>query len=99
MQPPGCFYWVHVHDPTGMIHMELPANVTVTLGEFFDIWGQPLSSNQVGPQHGPVTAFVNGKPYAGNVRNIVLGDHTLVQLDVGAPIVPLQPFEFVATNR
>lgn len=95
----GCIYWVHVHDQTGMIHMELPAAFTVTLGAFFDLWGQPLSSNQAGPQRGSVTAFVNGFRYNGNPRNIVLGDHTLVQLDIGGPTVPPQPFEFTATNR
>jgi hypothetical protein len=71
--PPGtCLYWVHVHDQTGMIHMELPANITVTLGDFFDIWGQPLSSTQAGPQRRAVTAFVNGARYSGDQGNIVL---------------------------
>ena len=38
----------------------------------------------------------NGMPYSGSPRNIVLGDHTLVQLDIGRPLVPPQPFEFNA---
>ena len=95
----GCIYWVHTHDQTGMIHMELPAEFTVTLGDFFDLWGQPLTENEVGPQRGRVTTFVNGSRYSGNPRNIVLGDHTLVQLDVGGPTVTPQPYEFTATNR
>lgn len=66
-----CLYWVHVHDQTGMINMELPANITVTRGDFFDIWGQPLSSTQAGPQRGAVTAFVNGARYS-DLGNIVL---------------------------
>jgi hypothetical protein len=94
----GCIYWVHTHDQTGMIHLELPAAFTVTLGDFFDLWGQPLSSTQVGPREDKVTAFVNGTRYIGNPRNIVLGDHTLVQLDLGGPTVPQLPFEFTATN-
>ena len=60
--------------------------------------GQPLSSSQVGAQRGSVTAFVNGARYSGNLRNIVLGDHTLVQLDIGAPVTPPQPFEFAANT-
>lgn len=95
----GCIYWVHTHDQTGMIHMELPAEFTVTLGDFFDLWGQPLSAKQVGPKGGTVTAYVNGVRFTGNPRNIVLGDHTLVQLDIGGPLVPPQPFQFTATNR
>jgi len=94
----GCIYWVHTHDQTGMIHLELPAEFVVTLGDFFDLWGQPLSSTQVGPVTGKVVAFVNGVRYSGNPRNIVLGDHTLVQLDLGTPVVPPQPYEFTATN-
>jgi len=55
-----------------MIHMELPANITVTLGDFFDISGEPLSSTQAGLQRGAVNAFVNGTRYGGGLRNIVL---------------------------
>lgn len=67
-----CLYWVHVHDETGMIHIELPADITVTLGDFLDTWGQPLSSTQAEPQPGAVTAFVNGARYSGDLENIVL---------------------------
>jgi hypothetical protein len=94
----GCIYWVHTHDQTGMIHMEMPAEFVVTLGDFFDLWGQPLSSSHVGPVSGKVTAFVNGVRSSGDPRNIVLGDHTLVQLDIGTPTVPPQPYEFTGTN-
>jgi hypothetical protein len=94
----GCIYWVHTHDQTGMIHLELPAEFEVMLGGFFDLWGQPLSSTQVGPATGKVVAFVNGVRYTGDPRKIVLGDHTLVQLDIGTPTVPPQPYEFTATN-
>ena len=93
----GCLYWVHTHTQDGIIHMELPGAFTATLGDFFDLWGQPLSSNQLGPRVGRVTAFVNGVRYGGNPRNIVLGHHTLVQLDLGTPVIPPQPFEFSAS--
>jgi len=94
----GCYYWLHTHTQDGVIHMELPAAFTATLGDFFDLWGQPLSSSQVGPQRGSVAAFVNGTRYSGNLRNIVLGDHTLVQLDIGGTVIAPQPFEFAANT-
>ncbi|TMM15951.1 MAG: hypothetical protein E6G01_09265 [Actinobacteria bacterium] len=88
-----CFYWIHVHDLSGVIHIESPTQRTYTLGQFFDVWGQPLSSTQVGPASGPVTAFVNGAPYQGDPRSIPLTAHQVIQLDVGTAVPP-QPYQF-----
>src|SRR4051812_36892700 len=38
----SCFTWLHTHAADGIIHTESPVKRTYTLGEFFDIWGQPL---------------------------------------------------------
>jgi len=93
----SCFYWLHVHANDGIVHIESPSTTTsFTLGQFFDEWGQPLSTTQVGPAIGPVTVFFSApgqKPglYAGDPRNLPLGDHYQIQLDVGTPIVaPVQ---------
>jgi hypothetical protein len=88
-----CFYWIHVHDLSGVIHIESPTQRTYTLGQFFDLWGQPLSTTQVGPATGQVTAFVNGAPYQGDPRSIPLTAHQVIQLDVGT-VVPPQPYRF-----
>jgi hypothetical protein len=88
-----CFYWIHVHDLSGIIHIESPTQRTYTLGQFFDLWGQPLSATQVGPATGQVTAFVNGAPYQGDPRSIPLTAHALIQLDVGT-VEPPQPYQF-----
>jgi len=53
----SCFYWLHTHAADGIIHIESPIHRLYTLGNFFDIWGQPLSSTQVGPAPGLVTAL------------------------------------------
>lgn len=82
-----CLYWLHVHADDGIIHIEAPKKQAFSLGEFFDIWGQPLSSSQVGPAQGAVVAFVNGQRFPGNPRDIPLMDRELVQLDVGTPVV------------
>ena len=90
----SCFAWLHTHTGDGIIHMEAPKQITFNLGEFFDIWGQKLSSTQVGPAHGKVTALVDGKVVGGDPRKIVLKAHELVQLDVGTPLVGMQKVGF-----
>ena len=90
-----CLYWLHTHDATGVIHVESPAQRAYTLGQFFDIWGQPLSTSQVGRASGQVTVFLNGKRFSGDPRSIKLTAHALIQLDVGK-VVPPQPFTFPA---
>jgi hypothetical protein len=83
-----CYYWLHVHAQDGIIHVEAPSTATYSLGQFFDIWNQPLSRNAVGPAHGTLTVFVNGRRYSGNPRSITLRSHEDVQIDVGTPVVP-----------
>jgi hypothetical protein len=87
-------YWLHTHDATGIIHVESPDDRTYTLGQFFDIWGQPLTATGVAGLKGTVRAFVDGKPYSGNPRGIVLGAHTQITLEVGTPIVPPPTYAF-----
>src|SRR3954470_20870527 len=41
-----CLYWVHTHTSDGIIHIESPQMRTFTLGEFFLIWGKPLTKMQ-----------------------------------------------------
>jgi len=87
------FYWLHTHDESGVIHAEAPAPRAFTLGQFFDIWGQPLSQDRVGPAKGEVTAWVDGQRYEGDPRNIAIGPYTRIQLDVGRD-VPYQAYDF-----
>lgn len=90
----GCFYWLHTHAADGIIHVESPVQRTYTLGDFFDIWGQPLSRDRVGPATGKVAAFYGGKVYLGNLRNLPLGSHIQIQLDVGKPLVAPESITF-----
>jgi len=89
-----CFYWLHSHTQDGIIHIESPTERVYTLGNYFDIWNQPLSATQVGPAHGTVTAFVDGRPFSGDPRSIPLMAHTRIQLDVGSASPGPQPFTF-----
>ncbi len=90
----SCFSWLHTHDESGVIHIESPIQREYTLGNFFDIWGIPLSANQVGPAQGAVTAYLNGCEYSGDITAIPLDAHNVVQLDVGTPVIAPQPYTF-----
>ena len=59
------FYWLHTHDESGVIHAEAPQKHDFTLGQFFDIWRQPLSRHQVGPAKGDVTVSWTGSGTTG----------------------------------
>jgi hypothetical protein len=95
----GCLYWLHTHGPDGIVHVEAvtaeaPNGGPYTLGNFFDIWGQPLSNDQVGPFKGKVTAFVNGASYDGDPEKIALRAHQQIVLEVGDPVVPPPSYKF-----
>lgn len=93
----SCFYWLHTHAADGIIHIESPVQRTYTLGEFFDIWGQPLTADRVGPAIGKVTVLYDGKLYHGNPRDAPLGNHVQIQLDVGTPLVAPEIITFPST--
>lgn len=89
----GCLYWVHNHDASGLIHIEAPVLAPpgasgFTLGIFFDIWGQPLTRDNVAGIRGPVTAYVNGVKYDGDPRLIPLTAHAQITLEVGKVVPP-----------
>jgi hypothetical protein len=82
-----CFSWLHTHAADGIIHIESPVQRAFTLGDFFDVWKQPLGPGHVGSTTGRVTAFLDGRPYHGNPRDIPFTRHAQIQLDVGRPAV------------
>lgn len=90
----SCFYWLHSHTRDGIIHIESPVQRVFTLGNYFDLWKQPLGARRVGPATGPVTAYFNGRRFAGDPRSIPLKAHALIQLDIGTPVVQPVPFIF-----
>ena len=97
-QTTQCLYWLHVHATDGIIHIEAPrasAARQFTLGDIFDIWGKPLSSNQIGAtvltKGQKLVMFVNGKPYTGNPRSIVLAKYAQIVLEVTPPEVNPPP--------
>ncbi len=94
----SCYYWLHTHAPDGVIHIESPTQRVYTLGQFFDEWHQPLSSDQVGNVKGKITALVNGKVWNKSVRDIPLIPHATIQFNVGEPIIPFQTVDWSKTQ-
>jgi hypothetical protein len=92
-----CFSWLHTHAADGIIHIESPVQRAFTLGEFFDVWKQPLGRRRVGSTTGRVAAFLDGRPYHGNPRDIPLTRHAQIQLDVGRPAVAPVSVRFAGT--
>ncbi len=80
--PGGGLHALHTHDGSGIIHAELPPTIPLnpppTLGDFFAIWGQPLTTSHVWSFSGGVTATVhdmdNGQTtdYSSNPSSIPL---------------------------
>lgn len=72
------FYFMHTHDPSGVIHMEAPSPTCgqpsgyaqpcntsqFTLGDFLDIWGISVSANNFGQYQGPVQVYTSPLQYA-----------------------------------
>lgn len=86
----SCFYWLHTHDTTGVIHIESPTQKNYTLGNFFDEWSQRFSSLGY-PSEADFTSgwkvWVDGKPYSGDFHNIQLTAHTLITMAYNSPNV------------
>jgi hypothetical protein len=95
-----CLYWVHTHTPDGIIHVEAPTERAFTLGDFFQVWGQPLSKTEAATAHagkaGALKVFVNGKPYVGDPAAIKLEEHTDIVIQAGPPF-PTPP-KFTSWN-
>ncbi|GAC1581206.1 MAG: hypothetical protein NVS3B7_16180 [Candidatus Elarobacter sp.] len=91
-----CLYWIHTHTPDGLVHIESPGFRTFTLGDLFDVWGQPLSRTGVAgakPKKGErVVVWVDGTQYNGDPRKIELTAHLDVTIEVGPPYAKPAPF-------
>ena len=85
----NCIFWLHTHTPDGVIHIEAPSAEAFTLGQFFDIWGEELSEDNIlGYELGEgreARIIVNGEVYEGDPRDVPLVDRGVVIIDIGPP--------------
>jgi hypothetical protein len=91
-----CYYPATTTDPTGVI--EVRRDARVTLGELFDIWGEPLGKRAVAGFRAPpgsrVVAYVNGRRWSASPRTIALVRHELVVLEVASRVPPHRVYLF-----
>jgi hypothetical protein len=86
-----CFYWLHTHDETGIIHIESPIHKNYTLGQFFDIWKKNFSNTQIFNNTvsgaNPLNVYVNGikVPNGTNFKDVVLHAHDVIAIVYGKP--------------
>lgn len=93
-----CFYPLHTHDATGTLHIEPNNYDRVTLGQFFNIWGQPLTrSNVAGQLNTPVVIYVrdggNLRIYQGDPAAIELKSYRSIVIQLGTPLSEVPSFE------
>lgn len=93
-----CIYWLHTHTPDGFIHIEAPQDRSFTLGDFFTVWGQPLTTTTAASARTAKgesqKVWVNGKLFKGDPRSIALTAHADIVIQVGPPYA--KPAAFTA---
>lgn len=84
----SCSYWLHTHDESGVIHIETPAGVAVTLGNFLAIWEQQFRQLEYPGQFSDAAGwqvYVDGKPFTSDLHTIALHSHLLITLAYHSP--------------
>ncbi|QBD82928.1 MFS transporter [Ktedonosporobacter rubrisoli] len=96
-----CLYPLHVFEADNIIHADLPDTRTYTLGQFFSVWGQPLSRTQIADYKadaGKQLKFVvfDGKGneinYTGDPGALSLEEHKTIVVLYNSPDVHPTPF-------
>lgn len=96
-----CFYEIHTHDASGIVHLEvanpLPlTSVVFKLKNVLDVWGIPRSKNSFGPFKGTIHVFTGisalGKPsvttyqpFTGHWMLMGLHSHEVIWIEIGRP--------------
>jgi hypothetical protein len=87
-----CSYPLRTREPTGVIEVEDGARRTV--GDLFELWGQPLSRRRIAGFRGRVHAHVGGRPWRGDPRAIPLRRHAQIVLQVQGRVPPHAKYRF-----
>jgi hypothetical protein len=91
-----CEYPLRTYEPTGLI--EIDAGTRATLGQFFELWGQPLDRKRLlgfrASRRGRVLAFVNARRFTGDPRTIPLERHAAIVVEVRGYYPPTPEYVF-----
>ncbi len=98
----GCAYELHTHDGSGIIHIETNTSKQFTLGQFFAVWGQPLSDTNVAGITGqPISVYLTDDKtltkYTGQLSDIPLTAHRDVTIVIGTVAKQIASYAWGAT--
>jgi len=94
----ACFSWLHGHDATGVVHITTPEEKSFTLGQLFEVWGQPLAPGAALGYDGSLVVLVNGERVDGDPRAVMLKNLQNILLELGEPpaVPPPALYDFAA---
>ena len=87
-----CSYAVRTREPTGVL--EFVSAADLTLGDLFNVWGQPLTRTHMAGFRGEVRVYVAGHRRRGDPRSVPLTPHGQIVLEVGGYVPPHPSFLF-----
>src|SRR5215471_10326965 len=98
-----CAYVTHTHDETAEIHIEAAAQAVFTLGQLFDVWGQPLDTTN--PNVGGIVGlpiriymFDDGDTaateFTGDPKTIELKRHRQITIQIGTALSAIPVYDF-----
>lgn len=96
----GCYhaYEMHVHDVTGIVHMEADTPRNFKLGDWFLLWQQPLGRDGTAGLAGPVRFYIieNGKitRWDGDPAEIPMVAHREILIVTGTPLVTVPKYQW-----
>jgi len=92
--PKGCSYPVRTLAPDGVV--EVRRGFTLTVGDLFRVWGQPLGTHRLASfrSAGPVRAYVGGRLVRGDAGEVPLRAGDEIVLELGPYVAPHSFFLF-----
>ncbi|MDM5175636.1 hypothetical protein PO883_00225 [Massilia sp. DJPM01] len=96
----GCYhaYEMHVHDATGIVHMESDVAKTFKLGQWFSLWGLGLSRTGAAGLAGPVRFYIVDNHritrYDGNPYDIVMLPHREILIVTGTQMTVVPNYQW-----
>jgi hypothetical protein len=91
-----CAYPLRTVEPTGVLL--LASAHALTLGQVFDVWGEPLGDRQVAgftaPRGGVVSVYIDGARWRGDPRSAPVVPGTQIAVEVGPHVVPHSSYTF-----
>lgn len=101
-----CVYRIRTLAPTGVVLMQ--AGPPATLGQLFDLWGQPLTHRRVAGFSAPagrgVSVYIDGARWRGDPSSAPIAPGAQIAIEVGPYVTPharytFPPLQSIASGR